>query len=121
MKESKILGTDGKPLAFSDTAHRAASYRSRELSSWNPVAGSADSDLLDELPTLVSRSRDLARNHGVASGALQTLTDNVVGTGFRLSAMPDYKALDQTKEWADDWSRKTEALWRSWADTTAVS
>jgi capsid protein len=66
------------------------------------MAGSPDSDLLEELPTLVSRSRDLARNHGVASGAIQTLVDNVVGTGLRLSALPDYKALGKDKEWADN-------------------
>ncbi len=114
---NQILGPDGLPLV-SDTAHRAASLTARELSSWRPMAGSPDSDLLEELPTLVSRSRDLARNHGVASGAIQTLVDNVVGTGLRLSALPDYKALGKDKEWADNWSRKTEALWRSWAETT---
>lgn len=101
-----------------DTAHRSASLTSRELSSWNPLIGSADSDLVDELSTIVSRSRDLVRNHGVASGAIQTIVDNVVGTGLRLSASPDYKALGKDKQWADSWSRKTEALWRSWADTT---
>lgn len=117
MTNQMILGPDGLPLV-SDTAHRAASLSAREMSSWRPMAGSPDSDLLDELPTLVSRSRDLARNHGVASGAIQTLVDNVVGTGLRLSALPDYKALGKDKDWADSWSRKTEALWRSWADTT---
>ncbi len=114
MTQQMILGPDGKPLV-SDTAHRAASLTARELSSWRPMPGSPDADLLDELPTLVSRSRDLARNHGVASGAIQTLVDNVVGTGLRLSALPDYKALGKDKEWADNWSRRTEALWRSWA------
>ena len=117
MSSTSILGPDGRPLA-SQTAHRGASLSARELSSWRPVAGSADADLLDELPTLVSRSRDLVRNHGVASGAIQTLVDNVVGTGLRLSALPDYKALGRDKTWADDWSRQTEALWRSWADST---
>ncbi len=117
MKNPKILGLDGRPYGF-DTAHRAASLTSRELSSWNPSIGSADSDLVDELSTIVSRSRDLVRNHGVASGAIQTIVDNVVGTGLRLSAIPDYKALGKDKEWADNWSRKTEALWRSWAETT---
>jgi lambda family phage portal protein len=112
-----ILGADGLPLV-SDTAHRGASLTSRELSSWRPMQGSPDSDLLDELPTLVARSRDLVRNHGVASGAIQTIVDNVVGPGLRLSALPDYKALGKDKEWADAWSRKTEALWRSWADST---
>ncbi|OOZ12210.1 phage portal protein [Solemya velum gill symbiont] len=117
MSNQMILGPDGLPLA-ADTAHRGASLSARELSSWRPMAGSPDADLLDELSTLVSRSRDLARNHGVAAGAIQTLVDNVVGTGLRLSALPDYKALGKDKDWADSWSRKTEALWRSWAETT---
>ena len=113
----QILGPNGQPVA-QDAAHRGASLSARELSSWLPSLGSADTDLLGELPTLVARSRDLVRNNGVASGAIQTLVDNVVGTGLRLSAMPDYKALGRDKEWADEWSRKTEALWRSWAETT---
>ncbi|MGH1471586.1 MAG: phage portal protein [Cellvibrionaceae bacterium] len=117
MSNQLILGPNGLPLA-ADTAHRGASLSARELSSWRPMAGSPDADLLDELSTLVSRSRDLARNHGVAAGAIQTLVDNVVGTGLRLSALPDYKALGKDKDWADSWSRKTEALWRSWAETT---
>jgi lambda family phage portal protein len=115
----QILDASGLPMKANDTAHRAASYRSRELSSWIPPLGSADSDLLGELPTLVSRSRDLTRNHGVAAGAMQTLTDNVVGTGLRLSVTPDYKALGKTKEWADEWARNVESEWRSWAESTA--
>jgi capsid protein len=101
---------------MSDASHRAASLSAREFSSWMPGLGSADSDLLPELGTLVSRSRDLTRNHGVASGAMQTMVDNVVGTGFRLVALPDYRALGKTKEWADEWSRQVESLWRGWAD-----
>jgi lambda family phage portal protein len=102
----------------SDTAHRAASLRARELASWLPLMGSADSDLLSELPTLVSRSRDLTRNHGVAAGAIQTLVDNVIGTGLRLSVTPDYRVLGKSKEWADDWARSVESEWRAWAEST---
>ena len=83
-----------------------------------PYGGSGDSDLNPELGTLRERSRDLVRNHGVASGALQTLTDNVVGTGFRLVALPDYKDLGKDKAWADAWSRQVESLWRGWAEST---
>lgn len=114
---STILGSDGQPLA-SDTAYRGASLTEREISSWLPTLGSADAELSYERSTLVSRSRDLVRNHGVASGAIQTLVDNVVGGGLRLSATPDYKSLGYSKEWADGWSRQVEALWRSWADST---
>ncbi len=101
-----------------DTAHRGASHTASELRSWQPPKGSADSDLLPELDTLVSRSRDLVRNHGVASGAIQTLTDNIVGSGLRLAARPDYVVLGKTKEWADDWARQVESHFRTWAEST---
>lgn len=102
---------------MSDTSHASASRMARELSSWQPNNGSADSDLLPELSTIVARSRDLARNHGVASSAIQTLADNVVGVGFRLYSRPDYKLLSQSNEWAENWQTKVESLWRSWAET----
>jgi lambda family phage portal protein len=101
-----------------DTTHKAASIFTQELFSWRPSLESADSELLTELPTLVARSRDLVRNNGVAAGAIQTLVDNVVGTGLRLSALPNYRALGKDKTWADEWSRQVEALWRSWAEST---
>ncbi|KAF8818071.1 phage portal protein [Rickettsia endosymbiont of Cardiosporidium cionae] len=100
-----------------DTAHDSASKNAKQLRNWLPRKGSADSDLLPELDTLVSRSRDLVRNNGIAAGALQTLVDNVVGTGFRLSATPDYRALGKDKVWAEEFAEKIEMLWRSWADT----
>lgn len=105
--------------AVVDTAHRGASLLTTDVASWRPRRGSADSDLLRELPDLVARSRDIDRNNGVAKGGIQTIVDNVVGTGLRLSARPDYKALGQTKEWAKDWRRTTESLWRAYWWTTA--
>lgn len=118
---TKLLNANGEPLGkvmASDTAHRAASYRARELASWLPGLGSADSDLLGELHTLVSRSRDLTRNHGIAAGAMQTLVDNIIGTGLRLVAAPDYRVLGRTKEWADEWATQVESHWRGWAEHT---
>jgi lambda family phage portal protein len=102
---------------MSDTSHTSASRTLREIASWQPLKGSADNDLLPELSTIVARSRDLARNHGVASGAIQTLSDNIVGLGFRLSAKPDYKALGKTKQWEEEWQAEVECLWRSWSET----
>ncbi|MFV0626612.1 MAG: phage portal protein [Alphaproteobacteria bacterium] len=102
---------------MTDTSYTSASRSLREISSWQPGNGSADSDLLPELSTIVARSRDLSRNHGVASSAIQTLTDNVVGVGFRLYSRPDYRLLGKTKEWEEAWQVKVESLWRSWAET----
>lgn len=99
-------------------AHDGASRVSSQLASWQPFGGSADTDTLLDLPALTSRSRDLTRNNGIAAGAIQTITDNVVGTGLRLQANPDWLLLGQTKEWAQAWARKVEGLWRTWAEST---
>ncbi|MFZ6871152.1 phage portal protein [Undibacterium sp. Di27W] len=99
-------------------AHDGASRSSQQLGSWQPFAGSADTDTLLDLPLLTSRSRDLSRNNGIAAGVIQTKADNVVGTGLRLVAMPDWKLLGKTKEWAEEWSRNTESRYRLWADST---
>lgn len=85
---------------------------------WNPGLGSADADLLSDLPQLTARSRDLGRNNGLMAGALQTYRDNIVGAVLRLSATPDYRLLGLTLEQARAWGNTTESRFRSWADTT---
>ena len=113
----RILDQHGHPIRASETAHFAASRRARELRNWQPANVSADAALLDEGDTIASRAYDLERNNGVVSGAIRTHTDNIVGSGLRLAAKPDYRALGRTKEWADEWAKKVEALWRTFADT----
>jgi lambda family phage portal protein len=105
---------------FLGAAHGGASTDDKALLSWNPIKGSADSDLLPDLDTLVARSRDLARNHGVAQGAVQTHLDNIVGTGLRLSSLPDYWMLGRDKAWAEEWSTRVESLWLAWASSNGI-
>ena len=100
------------------SAYQGASHTDLALSDWQPMAGSADADLLPELGTLTSRARDLARNDGLMAGGLQTHRDNVVGAVLRLSAVPDYRLLGWTPEQAREWGNKVEAHFRSWADAT---
>ena len=102
-----------------ETAYSGASFRRKQLSNWFPARRPADADLLPDLPTLVARARDLDRNNGVAAGSFQALQDNVVGTGLRLSATPDYRALGKSLEWSEEWSRNVESLWKTYADTCA--
>ena len=85
---------------------------------WNPVAASADADLLPDLQTLTARSRDLGRNNGLMGGAMQTMRDNIVGSVLRLSCTPDYRLLGWDREYAREWGNLTEAKFRSWAETT---
>lgn len=100
------------------SAHNAASLDDRTMMGWMPPAGSADADLLNELDIMVPRSRDMARNNGIASGANQTLKDNIIGSILRLNAKPDFNLLGEDREWAAEWAKTTEAEFRTWAETS---
>lgn len=103
-------------MSESRSVHAGADRLNPDLHSWNPVLRSADAEILPEWSTLVARTRDMGRNNGYAAGAIQTHLDNIVGTGLRLSAKPDWRALGLSAEWAEEWSRNTEARWRQYAE-----
>ncbi len=99
------------------SSHQAAATDDHAMIGWNPVAASADADLLPDLETLLARSRDMARNNGLMAGGMQTLRDNIVGAVLKLSCAPDYRLLGWTREQAREWGNLTEAKFRSWAET----
>lgn len=100
------------------TSHDAASISDARLSGWIPSPGSADADILPDLDTVRSRTRDLARNSGLAGSYIQTARDNVIGHQLRLSSKPDYRLLGKDAAWARDWSATVEAEFRTWSNTT---
>jgi len=104
-------------LVVGAEAYQGASWSHPDVRNWAPSRGSADGDLLSEWGTLTRRSRDLARNHGVASGAQQTILDNVLGCGLWLAPTPDYIALGKDRQWATTWRKPVKAKWRTWAET----
>jgi len=105
------------PLKVSAEAFQAASRSHPDLRAWYPFPGSADADLLPELGRISSRSRDLDRNHGIASGARQTQLDNVLGCGLRPSAKPNWRVLGKDRKWAEEWGNNVEAWWQTWWPT----
>lgn len=100
-----------------DTSYKGASLSAKELLSWRPLRHSADVELDGELSTLVARSRDLIRNNGIASGAIQTLVDTVVGNGLKLVSIPDHRILGLDLDYLEEWARKVEILWRIWSES----
>lgn len=123
MNAPMILDHRGRPMqparaqrVAGASAYQAADVVAQEMAGWMPALLSPDAAWLPARDTVAARAHDLVRNNGWAAGAVSRYMDNVVGSGFRLSAKPDWKALGQTPEWADEWQRSTEAAWRSWAD-----
>lgn len=101
--------------------YEAASVQTQEMGSWFPWIRSPDSEINFSRDRMVSRSRDLARNDGWASGAITRILDNTVGAHLRLSANPDWQYLRRFNKrfdatWADEFRKAVEALWRGYSD-----
>lgn len=116
MREGVIVDQHGNPITRLHTYHYGADLDADELRGWYPQEASADGELLPELKTLRARTRDLIRNHGLTSGAVQTHLDNVVGPNLRLSLKPDWRALGISREAGREWARNTEAKFYAWAN-----
>ena len=101
----------------------ASNIETQEMGEWFPIIRSPDAEINYFRDRVVARSRDLTRNSGWAAGGVTRILDNVIGTQLRLSATPDYRALALRTgitafdaEWADDFRRAAEALWRGYAN-----
>ena len=81
--------------------------KSGRLSSWLPTNGDADSEILNSLPTLRARSRDLCRNNPHAVAAISELANNIVGTG--ISVRFDHEDRNYETE--------IKKVWKSWVET----
>ena len=102
-----------------------SSYRGAEKnrlrSDWIPGSGSADEDLLAELPDLRERSRELNRNNGDAAGITTTMTTNVIGTGIKPQSRVDRESLEIDDKTAEKFQKRAERAWQRWlpyADST---
>ncbi len=82
-----------------------ARYDRRQTMNWFASRGSADADTLTDIVTLRPRSRDLVRNAPIATGAVNTVVQNAVGTGLALQPTPDIDILGWTEDQAHEWSR----------------
>lgn len=92
----------------------------RSMSQWAARGGSADADLLPDLPTLRARSRDLARNAPLAAGALNTVVTNTIGTGLKVQPKIDRELLGFNDETAADrWERDAARVFQLWAGSPA--
>ena len=87
----------------------------RATRNWRPRQTSVNEELSADLPDLRSRSRDLARNVPIATGAINTVVTSVVGDGLMLQSQVDRDALGLTPEAAEAWQRQAEREFAIWA------
>ena len=96
------------------TSYRGAS-RGRGVDHWHPRGGSANSDLLREHATLRARSRDLVRNHPIASGAIESICANEVRSGMRPRSNIDHELAGIGEEAAEKLEAVLNRGYRLWS------
>ncbi len=100
------------------SAYDAASPN-RPHTDWVGTDGSADSDIIPDLPGMRRRSRDLIRNNAIANAVLQSFLDNVVGPGLAPQAMIDPELVGG-EERAEQLAGIAEATFRRWSASASA-
>lgn len=115
---SPKVGLNRKMYRFS--LARANSYRAAEKNrardNWLPTGGSADEDLLRDLPALREKSRDLNRNDAYAAGITESIVTNVVGIGIRPQSRVDNEVLGMSEDQVDLFQKSAERSWHRWVE-----
>jgi lambda family phage portal protein len=87
----------------------------RSMISWFTSGGSADYDVLNDLPQSRSGSRDLYMNTPVATAAIRRLATNAVSSGLSVQSRIDRKFLELSDDAADKWEQDAEREWKLWS------
>ncbi|WP_404862080.1 phage portal protein [Georhizobium sp. MAB10] len=123
-----IYGADGEPVPTHlrraarvrnarsglQGSYQGASHDHPSFANWNAGTYSGQSALSYSRPALADRLNDLARNDGWGAAGTSRLVDNIVGSGWTLSAKPNYRSLNMSYEQAEDCADRIEALWRDY-------
>jgi lambda family phage portal protein len=96
-------------------AYDAGRHDSREMAGWHTGISTSNDEILQTRDEIVARGRDLVRNNPTISGAVDRLTESIIGAKLWLECQPDFEAMGKTSEWADKWATTTEASWRVYA------
>jgi lambda family phage portal protein len=87
------------------------------LTSWRTTAGSPETDVIQDLPMLRQRSRDLERNAPVACGVINTTATHTVGTGLSCNPQIDGAFLGLSDEEREAWQTDTRRRFRTWSES----
>lgn len=102
-------GSGVSTSVFRGSGFEGAERRNRETVDWDPSYQSPDQNINIVKPTADARSRDMSQNDGYASGAVNTLKDNIVGSNYRLNAKPVWEMIPgATAAWAEEFQQVTE-------------
>ncbi len=129
--QTQVLDAHGRPFYIMATGPRGEIARGfgsempykgaslfRRADTFSTVwDGSADTDFMWSQNVMRARSRQLVRNNPLATGALQTVLDNVIGPGLRVHPEMDRDVLGISDDEAENLERQFVRVFNEWAES----
>lgn len=101
--------------ASSGESYKAGGFQHASTTTWKSLFKPTSEAMRRDRDVVANRVRDLVRNNPDIAAGIEKKVNNVVGTGWRLSAKPNYRRLGMTSEQADLVADQIEALWQDYA------
>ena len=98
-----------------EQGYSSASVEKRWSRNWDVGSGTADELMLEDRALLAERGQDLYRNNPIFNGVVETLCDNVIGSGLRLQSSIDREVLNIDDEKAQKMENEIERRYHNWA------
>jgi len=122
---SVLLDAHGKPILKSNAnrilasgySNAAASLLKPVFKGWEWQGADPDSDIVQHLPIIRQRSRQLSMEAPIIAGLYKTLTTNVIGDGLRPEPTPDAEYLGMTTDDVKKFKNQVLRLWESFAES----
>ena len=105
-------GTNNRILA-SGFSNAAASLAKPVFKGWNWRGADPDSDIIQHLPVIRQRSRQLSMEAPIIAGLYKTLATNVIGDGLRPEPTPDAGYLNMSPDGVKQFKNQYLRLWET--------
>lgn len=122
---SPIVDTFGRPARAVSRPQPSSAYfqgeRNMHLWSWRPALRDVNDDVQAAWRVGAARAIEALQNSGWLAGGIDEAVASLVGTGLRLNLQPDWEELGWPQEVAQEWARRVERRFQSWADNPVES
>ncbi|MBF0623025.1 MAG: phage portal protein [Magnetococcales bacterium] len=109
----------GRIEAYAGGNHyHGANRRDKAMRGKRASNADADTALSGDLEELRNQSNRLIRNEPLATGAIRTAVNSVIGPGLRLQSNINRRLVGLDADQAEAWQRKAEDLFTVWANST---
>ena len=118
-RERAIVTKRVNEFLASGFSHTAANLTKPVFKGWNWEGGSPDDDIIENLPIIRQRTRQLAMEAPVIAGFHETRVTNIIGGGLTLEPTPDMEYLELSSEAAQKLKSQQMRLFDMWAESKA--